>query len=107
MVQEVNGRLIKFLVKRGELTKINIAIYLGEYVTNFTVIAGYGGKLRTALNAMNLKIYDDRTARFDSPYQTGNCGGEGTCGTCVVGILQGEIFFEFGNASKCHSNWSN
>jgi ferredoxin len=38
---------------------------------------------------MNMKLYDDRTARFDSPYQTGNCGGDGTCGTCVVQVLAG------------------
>lgn len=30
------------------------------------------------------------TARFDSPYQTGDCGGEGTCGTCTVGIIEGK-----------------
>lgn len=38
---------------------------------------------------MNMKLYDDRTARFDSPYQTGNCGGDGTCGTCVIQVLSG------------------
>ncbi|KAJ1427666.1 hypothetical protein B484DRAFT_397161 [Ochromonadaceae sp. CCMP2298] len=42
-----------------------------------------------ALLSTNLKVYDDRTARFDSPFQTGNCGGDGTCGTCVVAVLSG------------------
>jgi ferredoxin len=39
-----------------------------------------------------MKMYDDRTARFDSPFQTGNCGGDGTCGTCVVAVLSGDKF---------------
>lgn len=63
-----------------------------EYVSNFTVLTGFGTNLRTALNANNLRLYDDRTARFDSPYQTGNCGGEGTCGTCVVAVVQGRAY---------------
>ena len=53
------------------------------------VRSGYGANLRQALNSNNMKIYDDRMARFDSPYQTGNCGGDGTCGTCVVSVLSG------------------
>jgi ferredoxin len=62
---------------------------LGEDAGEFNVLAGYGSNLRTALQAKNMKLYDDRTARFDSPFQTGNCGGDGTCGTCVVAVLQG------------------
>ena len=50
-----------------------------------------GANLRTALNSQNIKMYDDRTSRFDSPFQTGNCGGDGTCGTCVVAVLAGNI----------------
>lgn len=49
-----------------------------------------GANLRTALNSQNIKMYDDRTYRFDSPFQTGNCGGDGTCGTCVVAVLSGK-----------------
>lgn len=62
---------------------------LGESAGNFTVLSGMGANLRTALNSQNIKMYDDRTARFDSPFQTGNCGGDGTCGTCVVAVLSG------------------
>jgi len=43
-----------------------------EYVKEFTVISGYGANLRTALQSNNLKMYDERTSRFDSPYQTGD-----------------------------------
>ena len=60
-----------------------------EPVMSFEVLAGYGTNLRTALQSNNIKMYDDRTSRFDSPFQTGNCGGEGTCGTCLVSVLEG------------------
>ena len=63
---------------------------LGESAGNFTVLSGMGANLRTALNSQNIKMYDDRTYRFDSPFQTGNCGGDGTCGTCVVAVLSGK-----------------
>ena len=54
------------------------------------MLSGYGVNLRTALNASNRKIYDNRTYRFDSPYERGDCGGEGSCGTCIVSILSGQ-----------------
>lgn len=56
------------------------------------MLSGMGANLRTALNSQNIKMYDDRTYRFDSPFQTGNCGGDGTCGTCVVAVLSGWSF---------------
>lgn len=79
---------VKRLVKRAEIV---VQIYgpSDEYVMNVTALSGYGVNLRTALNSYNIKLYDERTARFDSPYQTGNCGGEGTCGTCIVAVTQG------------------
>jgi 2Fe-2S iron-sulfur cluster binding domain len=62
----------------------------GDEAASVQVIAGYESNLRTMLVSNNLRLYDDRTARFDSPYQTGSCGGEGTCGTCVVSVLGGK-----------------
>lgn len=79
---------VKRLARRGEIT-VRVFGPSDEFVTNFTVLSGYGANLRTALNSNNLRLYDDSTARFDSPFQTGNCGGEGTCGTCVVAVVQG------------------
>ena len=32
------------------------------------------------------KVYDPKTLRYDQPYATGNCAGEGTCGTCFVEV---------------------
>lgn len=62
----------------------------GEDQGELTVLSGYGVNLRTLLQASSKALYDRRTYRFDSPYQSdSNCGGEGTCGTCLVSILSG------------------
>lgn len=74
---------------RGEV-KVEVVGPGGEPVGEYTILSGYGTNLRTVLDAANLKIYDARTSRFDSPYETGNCGGEGTCGTCMVAVLEGQ-----------------
>ena len=80
---------IKRVVKRKEIV-VEMVGPQGEDAGSFLVYSGYGSNMRAALNSKNMKIYDDRTARFDSPYQTGNCAGEGTCGTCVVQVLEGK-----------------
>lgn len=81
---------IQRLQLRKEI-KVKVVGPQGEYVTEFNTFSGYGSNLRTALQSNNLKMYDDRTGRFDSPYQTGNCGGEGTCGTCIISVIEGIV----------------
>lgn len=61
----------------------------GDFFKDIKVLSGYGTNMRTILQASNVKLYDQGTLRFDSPYELGNCGGEGTCGTCVVAVTQG------------------
>jgi hypothetical protein len=78
---------VKRMALRGAVTVVMVGPD-GREAGSFRVLSGYGSNMRTALQANNIKLYDDRTARFDSPYQTGNCGGDGTCGTCVVAVLQ-------------------
>jgi hypothetical protein len=80
---------IKRVTKRKEIV-VQMVGPSNEDAGSFVVLSGYGSNMRTALNSKNMRIYDDRTARFDSPYQTGNCAGEGTCGTCVVQVLEGK-----------------
>ena len=80
---------VKRLVQRNVI-KVKVKGPQGEDAGEMDVLSGYGVNLRTILNSTNRKIYDTRTYRFDSPYQQGNCGGEGTCGTCMVAVLSGE-----------------
>lgn len=61
----------------------------GDFFKDLKVLSGYGTNMRTIMQASNVKLYDQGTLRFDSPYELGNCGGEGTCGTCVVAVTQG------------------
>jgi len=49
-----------------------------------------GENLRELLIRKGVKVYDRKTKRFDTPYATGDCGGEGICGTCLVAVLEDE-----------------
>ena len=55
--------------------------------TTIPILAG--SNLRKAMMSIQLPIYNTKTKRYDQPYITGNCGGEGICGTCLVQIIQG------------------
>lgn len=46
-----------------------------------------GSNLRMALLQQGMEIYDPHTKRYDQPYITGDCGGEGICGTCTLAVL--------------------
>lgn len=49
-----------------------------------------GENLRRLLLRKGVKLYDDRTKRFDMPFATGDCAGEGLCGTCLVDVRKGK-----------------
>ena len=61
----------------------------GAPYTELKVLSGLGANMRTLLQASNVNMYAPATSRFDSPYQKGNCAGEGTCGTCMVAVTSG------------------
>ncbi|KAG5192761.1 hypothetical protein JKP88DRAFT_269265 [Tribonema minus] len=48
-----------------------------------------GSNLRSEMIRRDIPVYDAKTRRFDQPYATGNCGGEGICGTCFVEVQEG------------------
>lgn len=54
-----------------------------------TIDALAGDNLRLVLMHHHLKLYDPKTHRLDQPMVTGDCGGEGICGTCLVAIEEG------------------
>ena len=57
-----------------------------------TLEALAGENLRRLLQRKGIQIYNRKTKRFDMPYATGDCAGEGMCGTCLVAIEQGKEF---------------
>lgn len=74
----------KRLVKR---TVLNLKFIDGNLSTVVTTLAG--SNLRSEMMKADLRIYDPETKRFDQPYATGDCGGEGICGTCLVDCISG------------------
>eukprot|EP00607_Mallomonas_marina_P001934 CAMPEP_0182428798 /NCGR_PEP_ID=MMETSP1167-20130531/23728_1 /TAXON_ID=2988 /ORGANISM="Mallomonas Sp, Strain CCMP3275" /LENGTH=282 /DNA_ID=CAMNT_0024611911 /DNA_START=169 /DNA_END=1017 /DNA_ORIENTATION=+ len=72
--------VIKRLVKRQELTVIFVNNNGDE--ANYKILAG--SNLRSEMIKKDIQVYDTRTKRYDQPYITGDCGGEGICGTCLV-----------------------
>jgi ferredoxin len=49
-----------------------------------------GENLRRLLLRQGVQLYDRKTKRFDMPYASGDCAGDGLCGTCLVAIQGGE-----------------
>ncbi|CAB9504234.1 2Fe-2S iron-sulfur cluster binding domain [Seminavis robusta] len=48
-----------------------------------------GENLRRLLMRKGIKLYDRKTKRFDMPFASGDCAGEGLCGTCLVAVNKG------------------
>lgn len=71
--------------------KVNIKLqypsYLNEPDVSIELFAGEN--LRRAMLTRGIKLNDKMAERFDSG-GTGDCGSDGTCATCVVGITKGQ-----------------
>jgi len=48
-----------------------------------------GENFRRLLLRKGISPYDRKTKRFDMPYATGDCAGDGLCGTCLVAVIEG------------------
>ena len=70
------------LVKRANIT-VHVQDEKGDTVT---IPARAGENLRRLLLRKEIQLYDRRTKRFDMPFATGDCAGEGLCGTCLVAV---------------------
>lgn len=77
---------INRLVKRSPVT-VEVDDGSGKMKT---IEALAGENLRSLLMRKDIRLYDSKTKRFDMPYATGDCAGEGLCGTCLVNVLQGK-----------------
>mmetsp|Transcript_11850 Transcript_11850/g.14908 ORF Transcript_11850/g.14908 Transcript_11850/m.14908 type:complete len:330 (+) Transcript_11850:3-992(+) len=76
----------KRLVKREELDVTLVQPDGSETVLKMLA----GSNLRGEMVRQGLTVYDPSTKRYDQPYVTGNCGGEGICGTCLVEVVEGK-----------------
>ena len=77
--------VLKRLVKR-QTVKVTFVNNNGDEST-YNILCG--SNLRSEMMKKNIQVYDSRTKRFDQPYITGDCAGEGICGTCLVECLAG------------------
>ncbi|CAN0148162.1 unnamed protein product [Pylaiella littoralis] len=76
--------VMKRLVKR-EAIKVQFELPGGS--REYDIKAG--SNLRGEMMRLDVPVYDPQTLRYDQPYATGNCAGEGTCGTCFVEVQEG------------------
>eukprot|EP00903_Cladosiphon_okamuranus_P015477 g14289.t1 len=76
--------VVKRLVKRES---INVQFELPDGSREYDIKAG--SNLRGEMMRLDVPVYDPKTLRYDQPYATGNCAGEGTCGTCFVEVQEG------------------
>lgn len=74
------------LVERAKV-QVEVVDLLGT--VHQTIDALAGENLRRLLLRRGIKLYDGRSKRFDMPFVTGDCAGEGICGTCLVNVLSG------------------
>lgn len=58
-----------------------------------TVTLYEGANLRRAMLSQGVVLNDPLARRFDAGIGTGDCGGEGTCCTCVVEVTEGMSTF--------------
>jgi ferredoxin len=73
------------LVERAPIT-----VQVVEGDGNVKIVQALAGEnLRRLLQRKSIQLYDRNTKRFDMPYATGDCAGEGLCGTCLVKVEQG------------------
>eukprot|EP00579_Thalassiosira_antarctica_P027001 CAMPEP_0202023374 /NCGR_PEP_ID=MMETSP0905-20130828/51726_1 /ASSEMBLY_ACC=CAM_ASM_000554 /TAXON_ID=420261 /ORGANISM="Thalassiosira antarctica, Strain CCMP982" /LENGTH=316 /DNA_ID=CAMNT_0048585731 /DNA_START=61 /DNA_END=1008 /DNA_ORIENTATION=+ len=79
---------IKRIRKQPKVTvKLQYPPYLEEPDVSIELFAGEN--LRRAMLTRGVKLNDKMAERFDNG-GTGDCGSDGTCATCVVGVTKGK-----------------
>jgi hypothetical protein len=82
--------VMKRLVRR-ERIDVHVTASDGTDLGSFSCPAGANLRMEFLRRQLPMtEIYDSQTMRFDAIGNSGsNCGGEGSCGTCLVAITQG------------------
>ena len=91
-VAESNDEIITLTLKRlRRKPKVTVTLQYPphENEPDTTIELFAGENLRRAMLTRGVKLNDALSRRFDSG-GTGDCGAEGTCATCVVGVVQGD-----------------
>jgi ferredoxin len=89
---ESNDEVIVLTLKRlRRKPKVTVRLQYPPYENepDLTMELFAGENLRRAMLTRGVKLNDALSLRFDSG-GTGDCGAEGTCATCVVGVAQGD-----------------
>lgn len=82
--------VMKRLVARGRIN-VQVTASTGEDLGTFNCASGSNLRMEFLRRSLPKdEIYDSNTYRFDAIGNSGsNCGGEGSCGTCLVSITSG------------------
>lgn len=82
------GKLQLELNRLVERASITVEVDTGDSKTVIDALAGEN--LRRLMMRKGINLYDRDTKRFDMPFATGDCAGEGLCGTCLVAVTEGQ-----------------
>jgi ferredoxin len=82
-----NGYITLQINRLVPKAKITVEVDDGKKIHTLQTLAGEN--LRTLLLRKQVQLYDPKTKRFDQPFSTGDCAGEGICGTCLVSVERG------------------
>jgi len=75
-------------IRRKPKVSVKLQYPPEEKTPDTTIELFCGENLRRAMLTRGIKLNDALSARFDSG-GTGDCGADGTCATCVVGVTKG------------------
>ena len=90
IAMNTDGHLFLELNRVVKRAKIVVQVDDGQSTTTVEALAGEN--LRRLLMRKGIKLYDRATKRFDMPFASGDCAGEGLCGTCLVAVEKGSEF---------------
>jgi ferredoxin len=76
-------------LRRKPKVVVNLQYPPSQNEPDITIELFAGENLRRAMLARGVKLNDKFSERFDNGGQ-GDCGAEGTCATCVVGVVRGD-----------------
>lgn len=84
-----DGVIYLELNRMVERAKVRVEVDDGSGGEIKVIDALAGENLRRLLIRKSVLLYERDTKRYDMPFATGDCAGEGLCGTCLVKVKKG------------------